>query len=52
MKDVSFVSSAGLRTILKLYRKTHQNGGDLTLKNVSPSVAKVIEMTGFSNLLG
>ena len=51
LKDVNYVSSAGLRSFLKLYKKVHANGGMLWSKHVNPSVTQVIEMTGFSGIL-
>lgn len=47
-KDLSYISSAGLRVLLTA-RKTVQ--GDVTLKNVDPSVMEVLEITGFIDIL-
>ncbi len=47
-KDLSYISSAGLRVLLTA-RKTVQ--GDVTLKNVDPSVMEVLEITGFNDIL-
>ena len=51
LKDLNYVSSAGLRTLAKLHRKVRTNGGELVCKNVDDSVVQVFEMTGFSELL-
>ncbi len=47
-KDLTYVSSAGLRVLLTA-RKSIQ--GELTLKNVDPSVMEVLEITGFVDIL-
>ena len=52
MKDLEYVSSAGLRAIRNLYIKINQNGGKLTITNVNDNVMEVFEMTGLSGLLG
>ena len=45
---LSYISSAGLRVLLTA-RKSIQ--GELTLKNVDPSVREVLEITGFVDIL-
>ena len=50
MKDLKFISSAGLRSLMKLYREMRSKGGTLTLTNLAPYVAEVLEMTGFSEM--
>lgn len=47
-KDLAYISSAGLRVLLTA-RKSIQ--GELTLKNVDPSVREVLEITGFVDIL-
>ncbi|MCR4715840.1 MAG: STAS domain-containing protein [Lachnospiraceae bacterium] len=51
MKELEYVSSAGLRSIRNLYIKINQNGGKLTLTNVNENVMEVFEMTGLAGLL-
>ncbi len=51
MKDLEYVSSAGLRSIRNLYIKINQNSGKLTLTNVNDNVMEVFEMTGLAGLL-
>lgn len=51
MRDLSYISSAGLRVLKKLYMKVRTNGGTLAATNVSEYVSEVFEMTGFSSLL-
>ena len=49
--DCSFVSSAGLREVLKAQKKVSSQGGKAVLINVSPEVHQVFEVTGFSRLI-
>lgn len=51
MKDLEYISSAGLRSIRNLYIKLNQKGGKLTLTNVNENVMEVFEMTGLAGLL-
>ena len=51
MKELEYVSSAGLRSIRNLYIKINQNGGKLTMTNVNENVMEVFEMTGLAGLL-
>ena len=50
MTNVEYVSSAGLRVILKI-QKVMFNQGKMKLINVNESVMEVFEITGFSNIL-
>ena len=47
MEDLEYISSAGLRVILRL-RKAEQK---LSLVNVSSAVYEILEMTGFAEML-
>ena len=47
MGELEYVSSAGLRTLLRL-RKAY---GDLRLTNVGPEVYEILHMTGFTELM-
>ncbi|SEF79794.1 anti-sigma B factor antagonist [Eubacterium ruminantium] len=51
MKDLDYISSAGLRSIRNLYVKLSQKGGKLTLTNVNENVMEVFEITGLAGLL-
>ena len=46
-----YVSSAGLRILLGCAKKTNSKNGTMTLKNVSPDVMNIFELTGFDNIL-
>jgi anti-sigma B factor antagonist len=50
MAKVEYVSSAGLRVILKV-QKLMLRQGKMKLTNVNESVMEVFEITGFSNIL-
>ena len=47
LTEVPFMSSAGLRTLLTLQRKTLDMGVDLALIGVSPEIADTMKVTGF-----
>lgn len=51
MKDLQYVSSAGLRSIRNLYMKLTRKGGKLMVTNVNENVMEVFEMTGLAGLL-
>jgi len=49
MKDLEYISSAGLRVLLA-FQKLMING-KMILKNVCPDVLEVLEITGFADIL-
>ena len=51
MKELDYVSSAGLRAIRNLYIKLAQKNGKLSITNVNENVMEVFEMTGLAGLL-
>ena len=50
MKDLQYISSAGLRVLLKTQKAIGGNGG-MKLVNVPESVMEVFTITGFSEIL-
>lgn len=50
MKNLEYVSSAGLRVILKAQKLMNEKGS-MKLKNVGENVMEVFEITGFSDFL-
>lgn len=49
LSRVDYVSSAGLRVFIT-FQKTMNAAGTMSIRNPSPDVLKVFEMTGFSNI--
>ncbi|UCH89590.1 MAG: STAS domain-containing protein [Thermoplasmata archaeon] len=50
MKDVDFISSAGLRVLLAGLKETKKNDGELVLVGLQPQVKEVFDITGFTSL--
>ena len=50
LKDLEYISSAGLRVLLAAQKKLQKNGS-MKLKNVCEEVMDVLEMTGFADIL-
>ena len=50
-KDLSYVSSAGLRVLLSAQKKANDLVGNVVIRNVSDPIMEVFEMTGFSDFL-
>lgn len=50
LKEVSYVSSAGLRVLLALAKQLEGSKGRLRLCSLSPAVFQVFEVAGFSKL--
>lgn len=50
MKDLEYISSAGLRVILKA-QKVMFSQGKMTVTGVNESVMEVFEITGFADIL-
>ena len=48
--DVGYISSAGLRVLLSSHKVMSKKGG-MKLKNVSPEVMEIFDVTGFSEIL-
>ncbi|MDT8357631.1 MAG: STAS domain-containing protein, partial [Methanomicrobiaceae archaeon] len=51
MSGVSYLSSAGIRAIVRLEKILKPRGGGLHIAGVQPYALSVLELTGFSNLL-
>ena len=50
MKNMPYISSAGLRVLLSTQKKMQKNGS-LIIKNVCPEVMDIMEITGFADIL-
>lgn len=51
MEKLEYVSSAGLRALLTLYKSLQRKKGELVLSHVSDDVAEILELTGFMDLM-
>jgi anti-anti-sigma factor len=51
MQDVPYITSAGLRSILKLHKLAEGKGGRVALCSVVPAVQDLFNMAGFSTFL-
>ena len=49
MKDVTFLSSAGLRMLLLLYRQATSRDGKIAMVGLSEDIKDTMSMTGFLN---
>lgn len=49
--ELNFISSAGLRLLLSIYKECRSKGGNITLKSVSPSVMRVFQVSGFTKMM-
>lgn len=47
---LTYVSSAGLRAMLALRKRTHSSGQRMTLCGLQPAVLNVFEISGFTKL--
>lgn len=51
LKELNYISSAGLRVILIFHKQLTANGGKLFVLNPKEEVMDVFDMTGFSSFL-
>ena len=51
LKDVPYMSSAGLRLLLTAHKTMLATGGELQIANVQSSVREVLDIIGFSDIL-
>ena len=49
-EKLEYISSAGLRVLLSA-QKVMNKQGDMTLRNVSPEIMEIFEVTGFVDIL-
>jgi anti-anti-sigma factor len=50
-QELVYVSSAGLRVLLKGQKKANAIKGSMVLRNVSDEIKEVFDMTGFNEIL-
>jgi anti-anti-sigma factor len=51
LRGVDYTSSAGLRVLLGAIKDTRARSGDLRLAGIQPDVQKVLNLSGFTNIL-
>lgn len=51
MRALEYISSAGLRVVLKLHKKMIAQGGQLKLINVNDMIMEIFTMTGMDSFL-
>jgi anti-sigma B factor antagonist len=51
MSGVTFLCSAGLRTLLQYWRQMHNRGGSLHVDDPSPEAMTVLGTSGFKSML-
>ena len=51
LKELDYISSAGLRTVLVLHKKLTAKKGTLVVMHPKDEVMEVFDMTGFSSFL-
>ncbi|MCR5452893.1 MAG: STAS domain-containing protein [Lachnospiraceae bacterium] len=51
LKELNYVSSAGLRVFLLIRKLTASAGHNMVIKNVTPDVMEIFTVTGFVKLL-
>ena len=51
LKELEYISSAGLRVVLMIHKKRNKLGGQLKLINVNDMILNIFDMTGMSEFL-
>ncbi len=51
LSGLEYISSAGLRVVLEITKKTRVSGGNLYLANIQEYVGKVLDISGLSSFL-
>ena len=51
LHELSYISSAGLRVLLRAQRKMNAKQGKMRVTGVSDSIMEIFEITGFSEIL-
>ncbi len=51
MSSCPYISSAGIRALLMIYKRVTKQGGTFSMKNLCPEVYEIIEVTGFSDFM-
>lgn len=51
MKDMDYISSAGLRVLLEVYQILEEKDGRVIIENVREELHDIFELTGFSDYM-
>ena len=51
MKELEYISSAGLRILKLVYMALRKKDGELAIRDANKLVMEVFEMTGFADIL-
>ena len=51
MAELEYISSAGIRVLLSVYKKINQSGGIMRIEKANDIVREVFEMTGLLEML-
>ena len=51
MRELEYLSSAGLRVILNAQKMMGKRGGGMVVRHVNETIMEVFELTGFSDIL-
>lgn len=51
LKDLDYISSAGLGVLMQMLRQVRENSGDLKIVNMSDKIERVFNLLGFSRLM-
>jgi anti-sigma B factor antagonist len=51
LKDLDYISSAGLGVLMSMLRQVRQKNGDLKIVNMSEKIHRVFNLLGFSRLM-
>lgn len=50
LKDLNYISSAGLRVMFATHKTMTKKGGTMSLKNICDEVKDILDMTGFGQV--
>ena len=51
LRDLTYISSAGLRVLLRALKKMNAVKGKLRVTNVNDTIAEIFDVTGFAEIL-
>jgi anti-sigma B factor antagonist len=51
LRGLTFIDSSGLRAIIDLWKRSQDDGFDLTIVRGGPSIARVFELVGLDDVL-